>query len=567
MRARGDPCVTPHWSVPGIAQRRATHNTPTPMDTLFPRLTVRKTCRSFQVEGNEGQPDGTITIIIIITIIVIITTTTTGPPGTTCPKSPDPNTLTPLACPPELSLFPSPGTKRLSFLSHLFWLDRGRQRAERRVPPPPPHPRRCPHPPAAPPGDQGGPAQHPLKRISTCARSSAQCSDREKLRNRELRPEEIDDLMFHLAFVLTCHSCVWYVLTSEELREAFKEFDKDKDGFIGCKDLGNCMRTMGYMPTEMELIELSQQINMNLGGHVDFEDFVGLMGPKLLAETADMIGIKELRNAFKEFDTNGDGEISTGELREAMRKLLGQQVGHRDLEDILRDIDLNGDGRVDFEASDYGVRLPILRSSPEDQILYQTERYNEDTFGYEVPIREEGDYILVMKYAEVYFAQSQQKVFDVRLNGHVVVKDLDIFDRVGHSTAHDEIVPFSIKRGKLSVHGEVSTFNGKLTVEFVKGYYDNPKICALYVMKGKLEDVPKLQPHPGLEKREEEEEEEEEGEGVEGEKKSASTAPKNPVRSGPRTPNPYAADNSSLMFPILVAFGVFIPTLFCLCRL
>ncbi|XP_063745132.1 calcium-binding protein 1b isoform X3 [Eleginops maclovinus] len=144
--------------------------------------------------------------------------------------------------------------------------------------------------------------------------------------DRELRPEEMD-----------------------ELREAFKEFDKDKDGFIGCKDLGNCMRTMGYMPTEMELIELSQQINMNLGGHVDFEDFVELMGPKLLAETADMIGVKELRDAFKEFDTNGDGQISTAELREAMKKLLGQQVGHRDLEDILRDIDLNGDGHVDFE--------------------------------------------------------------------------------------------------------------------------------------------------------------------------------------------------------------------------
>ena len=56
----------------------------------------------------------------------------------------------------------------------------------------------------------------------------------------------------------------------------------------------------------------------------------------------------------------------------------------------------------------------------------------------------------------------------MRLNGHVVVKDLDIFERVGHSTAHDEIVSFSIRRGKLSVQGEVSTFNGKLTVEFVK---------------------------------------------------------------------------------------------------
>lgn len=29
-------------------------------------------------------------------------------------------------------------------------------------------------------------------------------------------------------------------------------------------------------------------------------DFVELMGPKMLAETADMIGVKELRDAFNE---------------------------------------------------------------------------------------------------------------------------------------------------------------------------------------------------------------------------------------------------------------------------
>ncbi|KAH1171759.1 hypothetical protein KIL84_007377 [Mauremys mutica] len=48
-----------------------------------------------------------------------------------------------------------------------------------------------------------------------------------------------------------------------ELREAFAEFDRDGDGLIGCKELGQLMRTMGYMPTEMELLELSQQIHMN----------------------------------------------------------------------------------------------------------------------------------------------------------------------------------------------------------------------------------------------------------------------------------------------------------------
>lgn len=33
---------------------------------------------------------------------------------------------------------------------------------------------------------------------------------------------------------------------------------------------------------------------------MDFEDFMELMTPKLLAETAGMIGLKELKDAFRE---------------------------------------------------------------------------------------------------------------------------------------------------------------------------------------------------------------------------------------------------------------------------
>ncbi|KAI5256995.1 calcium-binding protein 5 [Manis pentadactyla] len=135
----------------------------------------------------------------------------------------------------------------------------------------------------------------------------------------------------------------------EELREAFLEFDKDRDGFISCKDLGNLMRTMGYMPTEMELTELGQQIRMNLGGRVDFDDFVELMTPKLLAETAGMIGVQEMRDAFKEFDTNGDGEITLVELQQAMQRLLGEQLTAREISEVVQEADVNGDGTVDFE--------------------------------------------------------------------------------------------------------------------------------------------------------------------------------------------------------------------------
>lgn len=50
------------------------------------------------------------------------------------------------------------------------------------------------------------------------------------------------------------------------------------------------------------------------------------------------------------------------ELREAMRKLLGQQLNYREVDEILKDVDLNGDGLVDFE----GRSRERARSAPRD---------------------------------------------------------------------------------------------------------------------------------------------------------------------------------------------------------
>ncbi|XP_075436756.1 calcium-binding protein 2-like [Ascaphus truei] len=135
----------------------------------------------------------------------------------------------------------------------------------------------------------------------------------------------------------------------DELHAAFLEFDVDQDGFIGYKELGECMRTMGFMPTEMELIEISQHIKMRMGGRVDFEDFVELIGPKMLAETENMVGVRELKIAFREFDVNGDGHISDLELRDAAHSFLGEPLNPSEVQEIIHDVDLNGDGKVDFD--------------------------------------------------------------------------------------------------------------------------------------------------------------------------------------------------------------------------
>ncbi|KAK2865812.1 hypothetical protein Q7C36_001868 [Tachysurus vachellii] len=135
----------------------------------------------------------------------------------------------------------------------------------------------------------------------------------------------------------------------DELAEAFKEFDYDQDGYLNYKDLAECMRTMGYMPTEMELLEIIQQIKMRLGGLMDFDDFCELMGPRMMVETAHMLGLKELKCSFKQFDTDGDGKITLDEMKEAVRTLLGEKLKKGELEEILKEMDLNGDGTVEFE--------------------------------------------------------------------------------------------------------------------------------------------------------------------------------------------------------------------------
>lgn len=51
-----------------------------------------------------------------------------------------------------------------------------------------------------------------------------------------------------------------------------------------------------------------------------------------------------------QFDMDGDGEITTEELRSAMTKLMGEHMSRREIDAIVKEADDNGDGTVDFEG-------------------------------------------------------------------------------------------------------------------------------------------------------------------------------------------------------------------------
>ena len=206
----------------------------------------------------------------------------------------------------------------------------------------------------------------------------------------------------------------------------------------------------------------------------------------------------------------------------------------------------------------------------------------------------------MLKFSEVYFNAPNMKVFDVVLNGDLTVaSDLDIYERVGRGVAHDEYVEFEVRDGRILLDGDESELTrGKMRVEFIKSYRDNPKVNAIVLLKGRrtgenllytlpmsgfsrhsneypspLSDWPSLPPLPPDPDDEEEflDEDSMAGEdqgGLGGGPGGSGPSSKTRNPSGPRTRDPYEADDStSAMLPIFVAIGAFIPLVFCLCKL
>uniref|UniRef100_A0A8R1XQ34 Malectin domain-containing protein n=1 Tax=Onchocerca volvulus TaxID=6282 RepID=A0A8R1XQ34_ONCVO len=216
-------------------------------------------------------------------------------------------------------------------------------------------------------------------------------------------------------------------------------------------------------------------------------------------------------------------------------------------------------------ASDFGSRLSIVRVDPHDAILYQTERYHTDDFSYTVPLpKDNGEYTLVLKFCEVYFQSSQQKVFDVLLNDEVVIAELDIFKEAeGVGIAYDRLLTFHVENGVL-LYGGRRDSSGYIKITLAKGALDNPKINAFYIYRGPKTDIPPLQDILFDEETEEEQEEEE----LDGQADVRLRSEVSRFEDEPLVKDPYAEQDTSHMFiPFLIAFACFFPVLFCLCKL
>jgi hypothetical protein len=144
------------------------------------------------------------------------------------------------------------------------------------------------------------------------------------------------------------------------------------------------------------------------------------------------------------------------------------------------------------QSSDAGLNLEIKNTK--DQIVYQTERWSEEDLIYNIPIKNQGTYVLILKFSEIYFNSIGEKVFDIKIGDDIIINDLDIFSKIGKNSAYDEFITLNIKGDNLFIQGKKikNGFNvseKKIKITFVKKEKDNPKINGILLVKGGLENT------------------------------------------------------------------------------
>ncbi|EAR01118.1 putative secreted protein [Maribacter sp. HTCC2170] len=143
-------------------------------------------------------------------------------------------------------------------------------------------------------------------------------------------------------------------------------------------------------------------------------------------------------------------------------------------------IDQNG---TTFVADEHFVGgTPYTNPSALVPDMYKTERSSPSkTFQYSIPITD-GDYTVVLHFAEIYWGAtgggpggSGQRVFDVTVEGNLVLDNYDIFSEVGAEVAQQKSFDVTVNDGSLNID-----FSALAAV----GGIDQPKVSAIEILSG-----------------------------------------------------------------------------------
>lgn len=129
-----------------------------------------------------------------------------------------------------------------------------------------------------------------------------------------------------------------------EFKEAFSLFDKDGDGTIDAEELGTVLRSLGNQPTDEEVEDMIKEADKDGNGTIDFAEFIEMMPTQERDDNAE----EEMLEAFRVFDTDGNGSITADELRQIFVN-LGEKLTEDEIADMIDEADTDGDGEINYQ--------------------------------------------------------------------------------------------------------------------------------------------------------------------------------------------------------------------------
>ncbi|XP_030455275.1 probable calcium-binding protein CML44 [Syzygium oleosum] len=145
-------------------------------------------------------------------------------------------------------------------------------------------------------------------------------------------------------------------LGTGDLRRIFENLDKNGDGQVSLEELNWLLEKIGVHHSADELESSIGKPSLDLDEFSYFYDSISPEGATrsdgLDSRESDEGGADreaDLAEAFKVFDLNEDGFISSDELQSVLSRLgLWDERSGRDCNSMIRTYDTNSDGRLDF---------------------------------------------------------------------------------------------------------------------------------------------------------------------------------------------------------------------------
>ncbi|XP_064624173.1 uncharacterized protein LOC135485709 [Lineus longissimus] len=157
-------------------------------------------------------------------------------------------------------------------------------------------------------------------------------------------------------------------LTGEEianLKDIFKEYDLDGNGWITASELPKLLQALGQNPCAAERMRIMKKFDENRDGHLDFGEFVLFWSTyegKKKPEEVD----EELKAAFNFFDKDNNGTIDKFELSKVLTSVgrPEDRMKPAEVDELFREADTDGNGKIEYNEFLYilsGKHLTVYK--------------------------------------------------------------------------------------------------------------------------------------------------------------------------------------------------------------